>query len=196
MKKLLHVGCGTTTINNLKGFDSSWNETRLDIDPQVNPDIISSGTDLKCIGDNEFEAIYSSHSIEHVYFHEVKKLLDEFYRVLTPNGFVIITCPDLRSISKVILDNDLDTKIYDSEVGPIYPMDVIFGSTGHVSRGNMYMAHKCGFTFELLTKCLFNSKFKKVVGGARSNLFDIWAIGFKEQLPHDDENKLVNKFLP
>ena len=41
------------------------------------------------------DAVFSSHNIEHLYPHEVPLALKEFMRVLKPDGFVLMTCPDL-----------------------------------------------------------------------------------------------------
>jgi hypothetical protein len=44
--------------NNLKGFEG-WDEIRLDIDPQVEPDIIGSLTDMSACESGFFDAPYS-----------------------------------------------------------------------------------------------------------------------------------------
>jgi len=45
MKTLLHVGCASLSITDLKGFNNNdWNEIRLDIDKRVNPDIVGTLT--------------------------------------------------------------------------------------------------------------------------------------------------------
>ena len=72
MKKLLHVGCNKNTKENtIKYFDNSWSEVRLDINKHVNPDIIGSMTDLSNVEKNSYDAVFSSHSIEHLFAHEV-----------------------------------------------------------------------------------------------------------------------------
>jgi ubiquinone/menaquinone biosynthesis C-methylase UbiE len=55
-------------------------------------------TDMSAVETSSMDALYSSHNIEHVYAHEVPKALAEFKRVLRPDGFVIITCPDIQAI--------------------------------------------------------------------------------------------------
>ena len=47
MKNLLHVGCGyKTKKDTLKYYDDQWIETRVDINPDVNPDILGTMKDL------------------------------------------------------------------------------------------------------------------------------------------------------
>ena len=60
-------------------------------------------TDMKEIDGASVDAIFSSHNIEHLYPHEVRPALDEFYCVLKPNGFVLSTCPNLQSVFVLVL---------------------------------------------------------------------------------------------
>ena len=55
-KVVLHVGCG------IRGLHPSfkpeqWQELRLDINPDVKPDIVSSITDMKDVSDESVHAI-------------------------------------------------------------------------------------------------------------------------------------------
>ncbi len=45
------------------------------------------------------DAIFSSHNLEHLYPHEVPVALSEFMRVLRSDGFVVLTCPDLKAVA-------------------------------------------------------------------------------------------------
>ena len=83
MKQFLHVGCGPQNKTSIKGFNQSdWSEVRFDIDPQVNPDIEGTLTDMTLVKTGSMDALFSSHNIEHVYPHEVPMALKEFLRVL------------------------------------------------------------------------------------------------------------------
>jgi predicted SAM-dependent methyltransferase len=48
--------------------------------------------------DNSFDAVYSSHVLEHLTPLEGKKLVSEKYRILKPNGVCRIVVPDLEKI--------------------------------------------------------------------------------------------------
>ena len=50
--------------------------------------------------DETFEAAYTSHTIEHLYFEQALNLLEEIYRVLAPGGILRVVVPDLRSMVK------------------------------------------------------------------------------------------------
>lgn len=45
--------------------------------------------------DNQVEAYFTSHALEHLYVYQTKKVLREIYRTLAPGGFVRIVLPDL-----------------------------------------------------------------------------------------------------
>jgi len=150
-KDLLHVGCGPRTKVDLIGFNSSdWRETRLDIDGRYNPDIISSMTDMGLIATGSFDALYSSHNIEHIYPHEVSVALAEFHRVLKPDGVLVLTCPDLQSVCKMVAQDKLLEPLYQSPAGPISAIDILFGHRASIKNGMHYMAHKTGFTYSAL----------------------------------------------
>jgi predicted SAM-dependent methyltransferase len=69
-----------------------WQEVRLDIDPEARPDLVGSITDMsKLIPSESFDAVWLSHSLEHLYAHEVPATLSEFKRILKPTGFALGT---------------------------------------------------------------------------------------------------------
>ena len=175
-KKVLHVGCGAHTPDKLhETFRSpDWQEVRLDINPKVQPDIIASMTDMGVIADASFEALYSSHNLEHLYPHEVPLALAEFRRVLKPYGFALITVPDLRQVAEHIAADKADDPILMTNKGPITPLDVLYGFRPFLASGNVYMAHKFGFTASTLRRFLEDAGFSSVeVDG--DGQFNLWA---------------------
>ena len=103
-KQFLHLGCGHLRKDRStpEFRTDKWDEVRVDIDSNVDPDIEATMTDLSVIEDKSYDAIYSSHNIEHLYAHEVELALNEMSRVLKDDGFLIITCPDLKSVWFVV----------------------------------------------------------------------------------------------
>lgn len=187
MRSFLHVGCGpkhkgqTTPAFN----KPDWQEIRLDIDPSVAPDVVGTMTDMPAVATASVDAIFSSHNIEHLYPHEVPLALAEFMRVLKPDGFAIITCPDLVSVAKLIAEDKLTEPAYVSSAGPIAPLDILYGHRASMSRGNLYMAHKGGFSAKSLIAALKQAGFKSVGGLARPAHFDLWAAASKAPLEGD-----------
>ena len=153
MNSFLHVGCGPQNQSSIKGFDKAdWREVRFDIDPNVQPDIQGTLTDMGQVPSESMQAIFSSHNIEHIYPHEVNVALKEFLRVLTPDGFVVLTCPDLQSVCEAVANNKLLEPLYVSPAGPISPIAILYGHRGFIAQGNHFMAHRCGFTSSSLNQ--------------------------------------------
>ena len=199
MQKFLHVGCGGKHKDDTTPAFASedWQEVRLDIDKSANPDIISSVLDLSVIESESFDAIYSSHNIEHVYSHEVQIMLTEFLRVLNNNGFFIVTCPNLLPVARLIVEDKLTEPVYDSPAGPICPLDILYGHGVSIGRGNDFMAHKTGFTPKSLTAALLAAGFKSVGMLARDTQLDIWAVATKEEIERKDKLiEIVKQHLP
>ena len=163
---------------------SSWNELRFDIDESVKPDLVGTMTDMSTVSSESVDAVFSSHNIEHLYPHEVPVALSEFLRVLKPDGFAVITCPDLKSVCALIAEDKLTEAAYTSPVGPIAPLDILYGLRSSMANGNLYMAHRCGFTKKVLSATLQSSGFKSVATFSRSYpYFDLWAVASKVELP-------------
>tara|TARA_B100000579_G_scaffold255831_1_gene210573 strand:- start:801 stop:1400 length:600 start_codon:yes stop_codon:yes gene_type:complete len=196
MKRLLHVGCNRNTKENtIKYFDSSWSEVRLDINKDVKPDIIGSMTDLSNVKKNSYDAVFSSHSIEHLFAHEVEIALKEFHSVLNEDGFVVITCPDLKSVSKLVIEDKLYEKAYESPAGPISPIDMIYGHRGFIEKGDHYMSHKSGFTLKNLLGVLKHCGFQSVAGIERPNLFDLWVVAKKKKVDENTFQSFVHSVI-
>jgi SAM-dependent methyltransferase len=176
-RQLLHVGCGKARRERLPAcfHDPHWRELRLDIDPQVEPDIIGSITDLSAIASATVDAIWSSHNLEHLNSFDVPTALAEFKRVLKPDGFALISVPDLRAIAQHIANDELSVPLYQSAAGPISPLDVVFGHQASLAAGNVYMAHRTGFTASTLGQALLAAGFDevRVHEGQR---WDLWAV--------------------
>ncbi|MEG5064186.1 tetratricopeptide repeat protein [Microcoleus sp. B3-A4] len=178
-KKVLHVGCGPDSISGLhKTFKTDeWQEVRLDIDPNVKPDIISSITDMSPVPSHSVDAIWSSHNIEHIYPHEVPIALAEFYRVLKPGGFVLITLPDIQKVAEYVAQGNLEEPIYLSPAGPIAAIDILYGLGTDLAKGKYYMAHRTGFTQESLAQKMQQVGFHPVE--VRSEDLNLWATAYK-----------------
>lgn len=197
MKKLLHVGCGPLTKRNMTpGFNSDdWNEVRLDIDPAVKPDIIGTMLDMRGVDSQSVDALYSSHNLEHVFPHEVPVVLAEFLRVLKPDGFVVLTCPDLQCVCEAVVSDRLLEPLYESTVGPISPIDILYGHRAAIAQGRHYMAHKCGFTYKTLCSSFEEAGFGSYVGGRRPEFFDLWLMAYKTDTELTQEFRLQQAAL-
>ncbi len=149
MPSILHVGCGHQPL-------PAWlegQETRLDVDPGCNPDIVATMTDLGEIG--PFDFVFSSHSLEHLAPHDVPVALSEFHRVLKPGGSAIIFVPDLEDVKPTT------EVLYVSPAGPVSGLDMFYGL--HTAlKESPYMAHRCGFVQSTLQDVLEQAGFAAV----------------------------------
>ena len=179
MKQVLHVGCGPKDPLSLNRVfrNDAWQETRLDIDPDVEPDIVATMTDLSGIGSGEYDAIWSSHNLEHLPAHEVPTALREFHRVLKEDGFLLITVPDLQAVAKLILEGGLEQQVGTNadRTIPITPRDMIYGWGHFIAEGNTHMAHRTGFTGRSLGNEIVRAGFTDA-RVAKGPLHTIWIL--------------------
>jgi predicted SAM-dependent methyltransferase len=186
---VLNVGSGTYVAGRLHPLFCTpiWQETRLDIDERVQPDVVGSITDMKAIENERFDAIWCSHILEHLHTWQVGNALSEFRRVLKPTGFVLIRSPDLEAVAQLVVEGQLETVAYQAPLGPITALDMIFGHSTSIERGNDFMAHHTGFTVERLGRLLLEAGFIE----ARVNRapgFELWALAI---LPQVDRSALL-----
>lgn len=196
-RKVLHVGCGSKSLRHLPApfHDGTWAEIRLDIDPSCRPDIIGTIVDMEGVATGSVDAVYSSHNIEHVFPHEVPVALGEFARVLTADGFALITCPDLQSLGEAIAAGRVEDPVYTSRMGPIAPLDILYGHRGSVARGQHHMAHRCGFTQETLAKALRAAGFASVgVRPKREGSINLWAVAMKGAVGKDRLRRMLDEY--
>jgi tetratricopeptide (TPR) repeat protein len=111
---VLHVGCGrySPTSLHLAFRTPDWQEVRFDIDPDVQPDIVGTLTDMKAVDSASVNAIWSSHNIEHLYPHEVPIALGECFRALKPGGLALITLPDIQKVAEYVAAGQLEIPLY------------------------------------------------------------------------------------
>lgn len=155
-------------------------------------------TDMSAVASCSVDAIYSSHNIEHLYPHEVPVALSEFCRVLSDDGFAVITCPDLQSVCTLVAEDRLTDAAYTSPAGPVAPIDILFGYRPSISNGNLFMAHRCGFTQKVLSSTLRSCGFKSVATMARGRtpFFDLWAVASKSERGAAQMRELVGQHFP
>lgn len=197
-KILLHVGCGPARKEHTTpAFQADeWLEVRLDIDAAVSPDIRASMLDMRLVPDGGVDALFSSHNIEHLYPHEVPVAMAEFFRVIKPEGLMVLTCPDLQSICQKIAEGAADTPAYVSPAGPIAPLDMLFGHRPQLAAGNLFMAHRFGFTLQTLAAYLRDAGFKSVIGRRYEASYSLWCLASRLILTENELQRLAAEHLP
>lgn len=94
MNALLNIGCGAT-------FHPAWtNLDAMPLSPEVVPHDVRAGLPFP---ENQFEAVYASHVLEHLEPDAGLRLLRECHRVLRPGALARIVVPDLETIARTYL---------------------------------------------------------------------------------------------
>lgn len=169
MRTILHVGCGG---ERLPQQYSHCAETRLDIDPGCNPDVVADMAHLPD-GLGPFDAIYSCHSLEHLYPHDVEACLAGFFRALTVGGVAIIQVPDLEGLSPT------DEVLYEAPCGPVCAADLFYGYRP-LLKAHPFMAHHTGFTQATLRAALERAGFVNVkVARLPNAVGGLYSVGVK-----------------
>lgn len=197
-RTFLHVGCGPKRKDRTtRAFNTpEWNEVRLDIDPAVGPDVVGTMTDMSALASGSVQAVFSSHNIEHLHPHEVPAALREFLRVLDDSGFAVITCPDLQSVCAQVAQDRLTEPLYQSGVGPISALDLLYGHRPSMAQGNLFMAHRSGFTRKVLNASLRSAGYKAVASLARPAHYELWAVASKCERPEAEMRELARVHFP
>lgn len=193
MKRLLNAGSGPGPARRIARMvsEQGWEEIRFDIDPEVKPDVLGSIFDLGgCFEPQSFDGVWSSHVLEHLYAHEVFPTLRQFHRVLKPDGFALITSPDIESVAQFIVEHGIAAVAYNSPAGPIRPLDMLYGHSRAIEEGHVYMAHRTGFTAERLGNLLLMAGFPTV--SVTTENFEVCALAL---MPDADSEHIQRTLL-
>jgi Methyltransferase domain len=188
---LLNVGCGPIEGGRLPAYFDGWRKLRVDVDPDVQPDILADLTDLSGIADSSADAVWAAHCIEHLYQHQVPLALREFRRVLRDDGFACVIVPDLQMVASYLVADQLHEPLYQSPAGPVTPHDVIFGFGPAIAAGRPSMAHCCGFTPGMLQRCFREVPFAEVLLRRRGAQLELVAIARATPAKDDAERSAL-----
>jgi len=125
----------------------------FDIEPRPEVDFLGDAADLSQFENNSIECIYASHVLEHFHHNLNDSLLmtlAEWYRVLKPDGQLLVSVPDLSVLCRLYSEPNItgDERMY--------LMHVIFGG-----QLNEYDVHYAGLDFELMTYYLREVGFRE-----------------------------------
>lgn len=110
----------------------------VDARPDHNPDILC---DLRKIplSDGSIDAIYSSHTLEHFCFSEIRPVFKEWLRILKIGGDITLRLPDITYSAHKIINGEYDS----------IAQAVLYGEQTY----NLNF-HRCGFTPKFLAAFL------------------------------------------
>ncbi|HEY5635994.1 MAG TPA: hypothetical protein VIS77_03770 [Burkholderiales bacterium] len=178
---VLSVGAGSEVIR-LPRHYAAWKALRLDVDPELRPDVLLDARELIRLPAGLFDAVYCSHNLEHYHAHEVAVVLAGFAHVTRAQGFVEIRVPDLAAVARhmVAQDADIEDRLYDAPAGPITLRDVIYGYGRAIAEsGNDFYAHKTGFTRRALAAALQRAGFAHVFMVEPLGVYELRALGLR-----------------
>lgn len=189
MKTWLNIGSGPRGSGlRPPGFDPAlWRELCLDADPRVVPDIVAPAHDLQSVASASVDAVFSSHCIEHLYLDQAVPALQEWRRVLRPDGFLLLVCPDLQAAAEMIAQD----RLFDVAYAGIRPYDIVFSHQGLVQQGraegHSFMEHKSGYTLSVLLQLVGQAGFAAHAGLRMRSRFELWVLATPE---HRDEAQM------
>ena len=109
---------------------------------------------MKAVEDASVDAVFFT--ILSISSSQVPVALAEFHRVLKPDGFVLLTCPDLQSVCSSGHDQLTEPAI--KGMGPIAPLDILYGHRVSMKAGNSIW-RIVGFNKKVLAATLSSAGF-------------------------------------
>ncbi len=137
----LHLGCGK------RNFGKDW----VHIDCADYPHIVSYDVKNLPFKDDSCELVYASHVMEYFDREEAILVLNEWRRVLKPNGKIRLAVPDFRAMATLYISGKFNLQSF---LGPLY------GKMVPVSCGAIY--HKTVYDFESLRLLMNEVGFRDV----------------------------------
>ncbi|MCX7946724.1 MAG: methyltransferase domain-containing protein [Hydrogenophilus sp.] len=193
----LHLGCSGGSlrqVNETLFRSTEWQEIRVDLDVGVQPDWLRSIDDLDEAPPESVDLIYCSHALEHLPRHRGNIALQQWRRLLRQEGVLWVVVPDLGSAAAAILHQGLESPLYFSPVGPICAHDLLYGFGREIEAGNELMAHRSGYTAQVLSEALVKAGFGSVWVGLLAP-FNLVAYGVPQTLPKEEFRRLVEPFV-
>lgn len=140
-KKIVDLGCGEAKYETDEG-----DVLTVDIRDEVKPDYRADLHDLP-FANAEFDICYSSHVLEHFPRADVDKTLDEWVRILKPEGEMRLILPNIQWAAERIMQNRVDDDV----------MNVVLGAQTYKEN-----FHQFFFTPQTLEAMLKERGFKRI----------------------------------
>lgn len=149
----LNLGCGARILDGFTNIDKYY----------MSPSVKNYDMYQLPYSDNTINLIFSAQSLEHLPIRYAKMALKDWFRVLKPNGKLVLMVPDLNIIMTKLLDEE-----YLSEEHYNWYMYTLFGYQIHSGIRDFKLDHPidpgqfhtCGFSKYKLTNELKNIGYK------------------------------------
>lgn len=173
-----------------------WEEIRVDADPAVEPDVLAPAHELAPVASESVDVVFSSHCIEHLYLDQAVPALQEWRRVLKPDGWLLLVCPDLQAAAEMVVQD----RLFDEAYGGVRPFDIIFSDQRLVAKGraegHSFMEHKSGYTLSSLQSLMNRAGYAINAGTRLRPRFELWLVASKSRRTESEMHQLVRAFFP
>lgn len=141
-KKIIDLGCGSPEDS----YRTAEGEVlRVDIRENVNPDY-RCDIRMTPFANDEFDVVFSSHTLEHFSRMEAEDVLSEMIRIMKkPAGELRLVLPNIKWAAQHIMNNEIDSDV----------INVLYGAQTYQEN-----FHKMGYTPEMLEQFLRQKGFK------------------------------------
>lgn len=152
--KCANFGCGPMIWHNWRSYDKYYQHPLV-----VNVDMCD-----ETLKSDNLDVVFSSHSLEHNYFHLAKKTVLNWKRILKVGGAIHMAIPDLENTMKIMLD---ERTTYEQKYGwYIYTMfgyqvspDIPWNQRTLDDKVDPGQIHFCGFTKEWVNRFFMENGF-------------------------------------
>ncbi len=121
----------------------------MNVQPGDSVDYVGDIRDLGEFPDAAFDIVYASHVLEHVSQLDMGATLSGLYRILTPNGKLMISVPDLEVLCKLFIHPELN------KASRFQVMRMMFGG-----QTDQFDFHKIGLSYDILAAYLRAANFQ------------------------------------
>ncbi len=178
---VLNVGGGSKGIPLPETYEG-WEHVLLDINPRPDVDIVMDARLLELWARDlpTFDAVYSSHNLEHLYTHDVPAVVRGMFEVLKPGGWVEVHVPDLAVVFRALANGaGLYDIAYECNGGVVVWHDMLYGMSMEIRRHHEGWAHKTGFTEARLRRVLLDAGFIRAELATPVNEFELAMVATK-----------------
>ena len=178
-KNVLVAGISSEVPNPLhKAFRAGkWQVKHIDPNAQLNPDFCGVITDMKQVKSGSMDAVWCPHILQRFFCHDTATGLRECFRVIRDGGFLLVAVPNAQKAAAWLAHSRHQEALYNAPAGSVTALDVLYGFSPAIAKGNMHMMHRTAFTPESLGTALRDAGFTNIKVQAEN--FEITAVGYK-----------------
>lgn len=168
----LHLGCGPNLLEGWINIEGDYIGEKPGI-------TVHNITEPYPIPDESVDEILSVHVIEHIMHSEVSPMMQEWHRILKPDGFVAVEWPDILKMCQYICRRPESLWTEDRKIQKM-TLAGIFGNIGKYK--DPAMLHKWGYSAESMCVLLEKNGFSKTeiqVNNYRKTKIDSRVVAWK-----------------